>query len=52
VSDTVGYLVTVREAIGRAVTAAGFRFAALDLAGVQSGEFTLPLIGDHDVRPR
>lgn len=27
------------------VTDAGFRFVALDLAGIQSGAFTLPLIG-------
>jgi uncharacterized protein len=39
----------LREAIHRAVSAAGFRFVALDLAGVQSGAFTLPLIaGEED----
>lgn len=32
------------------VRAAGFRFVTLDLAGIQSGEFTLPLVvaGRHD----
>lgn len=34
----------LRDQIRRAVLAAGFRFAALDLAGVQSGAFTLPLV--------
>lgn len=33
----------LREAVHRAVSAAGFRFVAVDLAGVQSGAFTLPL---------
>jgi pyridinium-3,5-biscarboxylic acid mononucleotide sulfurtransferase len=33
-----------RSAIQRAVRAAGFRFAAIDLAGIQSGAFTLPLV--------
>jgi pyridinium-3,5-biscarboxylic acid mononucleotide sulfurtransferase len=28
----------------KAVTDAGFRFAAVDLAGIQSGAFTLPLV--------
>jgi uncharacterized protein len=27
-----------------AVVEAGFRFAAVDLAGIQSGAFTLPLV--------
>jgi uncharacterized protein len=36
---------TLREQIHAAVLAAGFRFAAVDLAGtVQSGAFTLPLV--------
>ncbi|MEV6304100.1 ATP-dependent sacrificial sulfur transferase LarE [Actinoplanes sp. NPDC051861] len=35
----------LREAVHAAVLAAGFRFAALDLAGIQSGAFTLPLVG-------
>ncbi|MGX6600569.1 ATP-dependent sacrificial sulfur transferase LarE [Micromonosporaceae bacterium Da 78-11] len=34
----------VRAAVHAAVVAAGFRFAAVDLAGVQSGAFTLPLV--------
>jgi uncharacterized protein len=34
----------LRRAVHAAVTDAGFRFAAVDLAGVQSGAFTLPLV--------
>jgi uncharacterized protein len=34
----------LRGAIRDAVVAAGFRFATVDLAGVQSGAFTLPLV--------
>ena len=34
-----------REALLRAVRGAGFRFVTLDLAGIQSGAFTLPLVG-------
>lgn len=34
----------LRSGIRAAVTAGGFRFAAVDLAGVQSGAFTLPLV--------
>ena len=34
----------LREQVHRAVVAAGFRFVALDLAGIQSGAFTLPLV--------
>ncbi|WP_316574387.1 ATP-dependent sacrificial sulfur transferase LarE [Nocardia canadensis] len=34
----------LREQIQAAVRAAGFRFVALDLAGLQSGAFTLPLV--------
>lgn len=34
----------LREELHRAVRAAGFRFVVLDLAGVQSGAFTLPLV--------
>lgn len=38
----------LRSAIRDAVVAAGFRFATVDLAGVQSGAFTLPLVlGSH-----
>jgi uncharacterized protein len=33
-----------REAIHRALTGAGFRFVSLDIAGIQSGAFTLPLV--------
>jgi uncharacterized protein len=33
-----------RERLAAAVRAAGFRFAAVDLAGIQSGAFTLPLV--------
>lgn len=36
--------VAERERLLQAVTAAGFRFVALDLAGIQSGAFTLPLV--------
>ena len=34
----------LREAVHRAVRSAGFRFVAVDLAGLQSGAFTLALI--------
>jgi uncharacterized protein len=34
----------VRAQIHRAVRAAGFRFVTLDLGGIQSGAFTLPLV--------
>ncbi len=34
----------VREAVLNAVRTAGFTFVALDLAGIQSGAFTLPLL--------
>jgi uncharacterized protein len=34
----------LREDVHRAVAAAGFRFVAVDLAGIQSGAFTLPLV--------
>jgi uncharacterized protein len=37
----------LREQLLAGVRAAGFRFVALDLAGVQSGAFTLPLVGEH-----
>ncbi|MCU0284393.1 MAG: ATP-dependent sacrificial sulfur transferase LarE [Candidatus Nanopelagicales bacterium] len=37
----------VREPLLDGVRAAGFRFVALDVAGVQSGAFTLPLVGVH-----
>ena len=38
----------LRTELHRAVTAAGFRFVAIDLAGVQSGAFTLPLVVRQD----
>ncbi len=34
----------LRDEVHRAVVAAGFRFVAVDLAGIQSGAFTLPLV--------
>jgi uncharacterized protein len=34
----------LRQAVQAAVTQAGFRYAAVDLAGIQSGAFTLPLV--------
>jgi uncharacterized protein len=34
----------LRDRVRAAVLAAGFRFATLDLAGIQSGAFTLPLL--------
>lgn len=34
----------VRQELLRAVRSAGFRFVALDIAGIQSGAFTLPLV--------
>ncbi|EYR61933.1 ATP-binding protein, partial [Actinotalea ferrariae CF5-4] len=37
----------LREAVLAAVRAAGFRFVAVDLAGIQSGAFTLPLVTRH-----
>lgn len=36
-----------RPRIHAAVRSAGFRFAALDVAGIQSGAFTLPLVSRH-----
>jgi uncharacterized protein len=39
----------LRVSIRDAVVAAGFRFAAVDLAGIQSGAFTLPLVTDSHV---
>jgi uncharacterized protein len=37
----------VRAQIHHAVRAAGFRFVTLDLGGIQSGAFTLPLVTAH-----
>lgn len=42
--EEIGVTVARREEILAAVRAAGFRFVALDLAGIQSGAFTLPLV--------
>ena len=36
-----------RALIHQAVRSAGFRFVALDVAGIQSGAFTLPLVTPH-----
>jgi pyridinium-3,5-biscarboxylic acid mononucleotide sulfurtransferase len=41
----------LRSAVQQAVISAGFRFAALDLAGVQSGAFTLPFVDRSRDRP-
>jgi uncharacterized protein len=39
----------LRDEVLRAVRSAGFRFVTVDLAGLQSGAFTLPLVAaDHD----
>jgi pyridinium-3,5-biscarboxylic acid mononucleotide sulfurtransferase len=38
----------LRAKVLNAVRGAGFRFVAVDVAGIQSGAFTLPLISDHD----
>jgi uncharacterized protein len=37
--------IELRERVQAAVRQAGFRFVTLDLAGIQSGAFTLPLVG-------
>ena len=42
--DRPGACVDLRDDVHRAVVAAGFRFVAVDLAGIQSGAFTLPLV--------
>jgi pyridinium-3,5-biscarboxylic acid mononucleotide sulfurtransferase len=42
----------LREEVRRAILAAGFTFAALDVAGIQSGAFTLPLVGGGSVDTR
>lgn len=38
----------VRAALVEGVRAAGFRFVALDLVGIQSGAFTMPLVSARD----
>jgi pyridinium-3,5-biscarboxylic acid mononucleotide sulfurtransferase len=43
-ADALPRAVELREQVHRAGTAAGFRFVAVDLAGIQSGAFTLPLV--------
>lgn len=48
--DELGVVVERREEMLRAVRGAGFRFVALDLAGIQSGAFTLPLVQPGDRR--
>lgn len=37
----------LRDLIQAAMSAAGFRFATVDLAGIQSGAFTLPLVASR-----
>jgi len=41
----------VRERLLAGVRAAGFRFVAVDLAGIQSGAFTVPLVLGRRDRP-
>jgi pyridinium-3,5-biscarboxylic acid mononucleotide sulfurtransferase len=43
-ADALPRAVELREQVHRAGTVAGFRFVAVDLAGIQSGAFTLPLV--------
>ena len=38
----------LRTKVLDAVRGAGFRFVAVDVGGIQSGAFTLPLVSDHD----
>ena len=44
VADLPRAVSEVRDALLAAVKSAGFRFVSLDLAGIQSGAFTLPLV--------
>jgi pyridinium-3,5-biscarboxylic acid mononucleotide sulfurtransferase len=44
VAELARAVAELREPMHRAVVAAGFRFVAVDLAGIQSGAFTLPLV--------
>jgi uncharacterized protein len=44
VAELVRVVTDLREPVRQAVSAAGFRFVAVDLAGIQSGAFTLPLV--------
>lgn len=41
----------LRLQVTAAITSAGFRFAAVDLAGIQSGAFTLPLVTAQESSP-
>jgi uncharacterized protein len=38
----------LRSEMLNAVRGAGFRFVTVDIGGIQSGAFTLPLLSDHD----
>jgi pyridinium-3,5-biscarboxylic acid mononucleotide sulfurtransferase len=44
VAELVRAVTDLREPVRRAVSGAGFRFVAVDVAGIQSGAFTLPLV--------
>ncbi|MDO5500367.1 MAG: ATP-dependent sacrificial sulfur transferase LarE [Propionibacteriaceae bacterium] len=48
--DELGLVVARRAEVLGAVRGAGFRFVAVDLAGIQSGAFTLPLVRVQDRR--
>ncbi|MGC5629196.1 ATP-dependent sacrificial sulfur transferase LarE [Georgenia sp. Z1344] len=43
-ADEIVRAAELHDEVHAAVTAAGFRFAAVDLRGIQSGAFTLPLV--------
>ncbi|MGO1510329.1 MAG: ATP-dependent sacrificial sulfur transferase LarE [Actinomycetaceae bacterium] len=43
-ADEIVRAAELRDEVHAAVTGAGFRFAAVDLRGIQSGAFTLPLV--------
>lgn len=43
-ADLLRAVTQLRDEVHQAVRAAGFRFVAVDLAGIQSGAFTLPLV--------
>ena len=43
-AEEIARAAELREEVHAVITAAGFRFAALDLRGIQSGAFTLPLV--------
>lgn len=44
VADLARAMTELREEIDSAVRAAGFRFVAIDVRGIQSGAFTMPLV--------